>query len=46
MTVHDDERAWFNAHPDRTYRVRLAMPAEIDTLREAGAFDRKTLAVG
>jgi hypothetical protein len=38
MTVHDDERRWFARNPDRTYRVRLAKPSELDTLRDAGWF--------
>jgi hypothetical protein len=46
MTVHDDARAWFHAHPDRAYHCRLATPAEIDELREAGAFDQKRLEHG
>lgn len=39
MTVTDDERAWFARNPTRSYRCRLATPAEIDILREEGWFD-------
>ena len=46
LTPHDDARAWFHAHPDRTYHCQLATPAEIAELRDAGAFDQKTLAHG
>jgi hypothetical protein len=39
MTVHDDERRWFAAHPDRNYRCRVATSAEVETVRSMGWFD-------
>jgi hypothetical protein len=36
--VDTDERRWFARNPDRTYRVRLANPDEIEGLREHGCF--------